>query len=307
MENNTEPLNSRSKIFSCNKDAIKYIDDLGLLESIKKCSSCGCRMIKERDTSYSNDYRLRCESKDCRKSKPIFDGLKISSPKIDIKEYLFIVYSWLEKNYEYNINKNTSVSLNTVKRIKRNLLEVCRDDNLSTLKKLGPENAIQVDESVVIKGKLIRAPSEMYDKKVNSTWLIGAVEEVSRELILQVIHDRKKETFLKFFQDNIRPGSIIKSDGHRSYPYAVTCNNCEHRIVNHQEGFTNKDGDHTNLIECEWSQFKSEIKTRKGIPGFAIKGYVEEYIWRRRNLKGKNANFFKIAFVRILELLCQKK
>jgi hypothetical protein len=51
----------------------------------------------------------------------------------------------LEKDYEYNINKNTKVSLNSLKRIKRLILEVITEDNYLTWEKLGPSNPVQVD------------------------------------------------------------------------------------------------------------------------------------------------------------------
>jgi hypothetical protein len=173
----------------------------------------------------------------------VFEGLKISNIKVDICENFFILYSWLEKNYEYNIKKNTSVSLNTIKRIKRTRIAIITEDNKRTWEKLGLENPVQVDESVIIKGKLIKSPSEMYDKITKATWIIGAVEENTRKLVLKVIPNRKKETLLNFFEENIHPNSIIKTDGHRSYPYAVAGIGGEHRIVNHEEGFTNIDGD----------------------------------------------------------------
>ncbi|KAG0438632.1 hypothetical protein DMUE_2972 [Dictyocoela muelleri] len=158
-----EPKNSRSPIFQNNKNAIQFIEQLGLLNSFKICSECRSIMVKEHDISYSSDYRLRCSNEKCGKSKPIFSGLKISCPRIDISEYLFIIYSWLENDFQYNIDKNTTTSLSSLKRIKRLLLERVTFDNEKEFKKLGLENHIQVDESVILKGKMIKSPSKMYD------------------------------------------------------------------------------------------------------------------------------------------------
>lgn len=49
---------------------------------------------------------------------------------------------------------------------------------------------------------------------------------------------------------------------------------CNHIVVNHELGFANEERHHNNLIEVEWSLFKSDIKTRKDVLGFAIPGYV---------------------------------
>lgn len=213
----------------------------------------------------------------------------------------------MEKNYEYNINKNSPISLSTIKRIKRQVIKALKEDNANTNIKLGTQNPVQVDESVIIKGKLVNSPSEKHDVLKNAVWIVGAVEEKTRELILEIVPNRKKETFLIFFQKYINPNSEIKTDGHRSYPYAVAGIESKHIIVNHQQGFTNSDGHHTNLIECEWSLFKADIKTRKGVPGFAMGNYLEEYLWRRRNIKDRSSKTLKLAFIRLLSLLLSPK
>ncbi|WUR03038.1 DDE-TNP-IS1595 domain-containing protein [Vairimorpha necatrix] len=122
---------------------------------------------------------------------------------------------------------------------------------MTTWEKLKPEHSIQVDESVIIKGKLIKSLSEMYDSISKATWIIIAVEAKTRKLVLKVIPNRKKKTFFDFFSINSSLKFVIKTDGHRSYTYAVAKIGGVHKIVNHEEGFTNADGDHTNLIECE--------------------------------------------------------
>ncbi|KAG0421139.1 hypothetical protein DMUE_6309, partial [Dictyocoela muelleri] len=220
----------------------------------------------EKDLSYSNDIRMRCTNSQCRKSETVFSGLKFKIPRIDFCEYIFIVYSWLEKNFEYNINKNSNVSLSTIKRIKRQIIQVISKETDNYSQKLGKNYPVQIDESIIVKGKLINSPSNKYDSIKNSTWIIGAVEEITRNIVLEIVPNRKKETFLKFFQTHIEKRATIKTDGHKSYPYAVAGIEGNHIIVNHELGFKNSEGYHTNLIECEWSQIKADIKTRRGVP-----------------------------------------
>jgi hypothetical protein len=75
-----------------------------------------------------------------------------------------------KKNHEYNINKNTFVSLNTIKRIKRTIIAVISEDKKTTWEKLGLENPVQADESVIIKGKFIESP---FKCKIQSPRLPG--------------------------------------------------------------------------------------------------------------------------------------
>jgi uncharacterized protein (DUF2344 family) len=139
------------------------------------------------------------------------------------------------------------------------------------------------------------------------TTTVGAVEENSRNLALEIIPNRKKETIQQFIVNNIRAASIIKTDGHPSYPYAVNKNGCDHIVVNHQEGFENSEGHTTNLIECEWSLFKADVKTRKSVPGTAMPRYVEEYIWRRRNMNSTSLECLNTAFGKLVSLFLQKR
>lgn len=306
MNFENEPANNRSVIFTDNEAAFRFLLYIGLLENRKNCGvNCIGEMRFEHDPSYTSGYRLRCSS--CRKSQSILKGSNFENPKINFSEYLFIIYSWLEKNFEYNIDKNSNASLNSIKRIKRKIIALITAENERDHRKIGQFEPVQVDESVIIKGKLIKSPSAMYDTVKRATWIVGAVEETTRELVLEVVPNRKKETMRDFFKRNIKKKAIVKTDGHRSYPYSVEGIEGDHIIVNHEQGFTNNEGHHTNLIECEWSLFKTDIKTRKGVPGFAMGGYVEEYVWRRRNMRKRSSDAFRRAFIKIVKLFLQNK
>ncbi|KAG0437795.1 hypothetical protein DMUE_3477 [Dictyocoela muelleri] len=134
MNFSKEPINSRSEIFLSNNKAIEFLKYQGFLDLHMECFKCKGRMSIEHDVSYASDNRLRCRNQNCGKSKPLFQGLKMGQFQIDLFEYLFVIYSWLEKNYEYNISKNSNVSLSTIKRIKRQLIKVFEEENKTTWK-----------------------------------------------------------------------------------------------------------------------------------------------------------------------------
>ncbi len=198
MNFENEPKNTRSVIFTDEDMAFQFLLYIGLMEGRKGCRNCSGEMKLEHDPSYTNKYRLRCSS--CRKSISILEGSNFSSPKISFNEYLFIIYCWLGKNFEYNIEKNSNVSLNSIKRIKRKIITTIKADNSRAHKKIGLYEPVQVDESVIIKGRLIKSPSEMYDSIKRATWIVGAIEENTRELVLEVVPNRKKETMLGFLK-----------------------------------------------------------------------------------------------------------
>ncbi|KAG0435070.1 hypothetical protein DMUE_4902 [Dictyocoela muelleri] len=114
----------------------------------------------------------------------------------------------------------------------------------------------------------------MYDIEEKAFTITGAVEKVTRWVILMIVPNRKKKTFLAFFKKYICDKALVKRDGHN----LILCF-CRYRrktfVVKLEENFKNKEGKHTNLIE--WSHFKADIKTRKNIPGFAIRNYIEDF------------------------------
>ena len=91
---------------------------------------------------------------------------------------------------------------------------------------------------------------------------------------MAVLPDRTVNSFKRFLIENVNKNSIIKTDGFKSYPEAVSAANCTHLIVNHSEGFVAPDGTHTNLIENLWSHLKTDIKTRRGIMYNNLSSYI---------------------------------
>ncbi|KAG0442685.1 hypothetical protein DMUE_0088 [Dictyocoela muelleri] len=94
-----EPKNTRSPIFLTNKAAIGFIKFIGLIDGYMNCPRCSTNMYIEHDPSYSIEHRARCSNNSCKKSRPLFEGLKIGQFQIDLFEYLFIIYNWLEKKF----------------------------------------------------------------------------------------------------------------------------------------------------------------------------------------------------------------
>jgi IS1 family transposase len=60
----------------------------------------------------------------------------------------------------------------------------------------------------------------MFDSVKKAFWIIEAVEENTRKIVLKVVPNRKKNILI-FFRENINSNTVIKTDGHSSYPYAV--------------------------------------------------------------------------------------
>jgi hypothetical protein len=49
---------------------------------------------------------------------------------------------------------------------------------------------------------------------------------------------------------------------------------CQHKIINHSEGFKNADGNHTKFAENLWSRLKSEINKKHGVKRENIENFL---------------------------------
>lgn len=122
----------------------------------------------------------------------------MDSPNIHLNEYLFVIYMWIEKNYQHNMKKNSEVSASSINRIKKKLLKLLtllRAENKKSNQKIGDLiRPVQLDETIVVKGKFIRSPSAQRDAIKGETWLVGCVEERTGRFNLEIVPNMKAET-----------------------------------------------------------------------------------------------------------------
>ncbi|KAG0434217.1 hypothetical protein DMUE_5261, partial [Dictyocoela muelleri] len=129
---------------------------------------------------------------------------------------------------------------------------------------LGGEYAVQIEETVIYKGKLILSPSNMYDELPGCTWLVGIIEEITGNMNIKIVEDRKIPIMRTIISSHFKIGSLVITDGYSSYPKSVKNSMFNHEIVPHNIVFKNKKGFHTNNIENLWSQLKYEEKKKLG-------------------------------------------
>ena len=135
---------------------------------------------------------------------------------------------------------------------------------------------VELDESKFGKRKGGRG------KKVKGAWVFGGVERTkARRMFAVVAPNRTEETLVALIQKYVAPGSIVYTDGWKSYHNINSKLGLEHRVINHSKAFViPKTRIHTNSIEGTWSAMKSEIPSRCFSQPI-IENYVAEFVWRR--------------------------
>lgn len=142
----------------------------------------------------------------------------------------------------------------------------------------GPGVVVQVDEAQIGRRKWHRG------RVPKDVWVLGAIDQAGG-LRMQVVADKSSATLLPIIQEWCLPGSVIHTDGWRSYralagpEYEFT-----HSWVNHaQQGpgrFVGPDGTHTQRIESQWRSLR-RMFSPGGRPHEQVAAYLVEHIWRR--------------------------
>jgi hypothetical protein len=299
-------INLRSTIFLDNDSTINFMRLNGWITEEIDCDACHSCMKIVNYARAANGKAYRCQNRECRRRKSLLSGTRMSSPKIRLKDYLTAVYCFIMNMHNYQAIDIADIDEATYITIKKIIYPMLEFDLELNHELLGtPTNPVQVDETAICRGRIIENPSSTYDDTPNVTWLVGIIEEGTNRLVMKIVPNRSSEVMKELFRRHINQGTVIKTDGHKSYPSAVEEINGIHVIVNHSQGFINEEGHHTNLIENTWSHLKTEIQARRGISRSNMMNFIVEFVWRKVYLKKKSRRYFNEAFHRILSYINQ--
>ncbi|KAG0420098.1 hypothetical protein EQH57_0298 [Dictyocoela roeselum] len=286
LEYNSLPKTTASKIFISTKYAFNYLEEEGLIPKDVLCMSCNNILTIVFDDSYSFGACYRCSNTKCRKKASILKGRKINIPTIPLHSKLLAIYEFLNDDYQERIANDCDIVRSSVYKLRKNI-NLYIDQKISPFKKimLGGNYSVQIDETVIYKGKMITNPTNMIDETPGCTWIVGIMEQYTGRMIVEIVPDRTIPTITMFIRKHVLIGSLIITDGHPSYPRSVKDCFCAHEVVNHSREFTNKKGYHTNNIENLWSQIKFYEKKKLGVKKCYISYFLNEFIFRYYFLK----------------------
>lgn len=158
----------------------------------------------------------------------------------------------------------------------------------------GPGAEVEVDETFIggkarnmHKSKRLRMSQGVGMQGGHGKAIVMGMLERNGQVKTRVIPDRKKDALRTGITDTIGAGSMIYTDEHVAYPYAIS-NEYTHKIVNHLEKYV--DGAvHTNGLENFWSCLKRGLSgTYIAVEPFHLFRYVDEQAFRFNNRATKD-------------------
>lgn len=254
----------------------------------------------------NDGYCYVCTRQTCKKALSIMNCFS-KSLKLSVHKFLRAIFAFVSN---YDISQSISIceiSSPSYIKVKYEIIAIIKEIN-ANFEKIGGSNIeVQLDETAICNGKIISDPSNLNDNLEGIQWIFGGIaNDCSGNLFLKLVPNRKHQTLTSVLNDFVQPGSLIVTDGYPSYVQAIRNFGSVHKVVNHTTGFVNQEGFHTNLIENVWSHFKNEYKSRHGLPHEKISSFIEEFIFRKRNLKSKTMRERIDAFKLILVYLFEK-
>ena len=278
---NIESYKDLHEVFIDEKKAIDYLFDNNYIEKQNKCNICSGNV----NINYKTKL-YRCTRKSCRKAVSIFKDTPFSKQKLPVNEILHVLYEYLKNTPRQSIISSLVKSPNTITRYSKLFRSIFETDN--NRKKEKCKKIVEIDESVFSKSKYHRGR-----KLSGNVWVLGCTERKGvndsdiKNMHLEIVENRRKETILDFIQRNVDKDAIILTDSFKSY-HQLKRLGYNHSMVNHSKNFVDPRNSfiHTQNIENMFGTLKRKIK-----PFYRGKKYIipmfNEYKWRHNN-KRKN-------------------
>ncbi|KAG0417775.1 hypothetical protein EQH57_0881 [Dictyocoela roeselum] len=283
--------------FKSVEDTKNFLIDNGIIKDKIECDNCSSTAPITISTVNGNERIIyRCISKNCRKRIPLF---KIN---IRINEYLFILYCLL-LNIKYSQIKSlvNNISNETISNARKFLRKQFKKINNNEIVFGGYNKCVEADETVLCRRKTIRCPTSTDDETLDTVWIFGIIDNTpEKNILVRKVDNRQAPTLTAVLENKINVCSLFCTDGYPSYPLVAESLGVTHKVVNHTEGFKAPDGTHTNNIESLWATLKSEMRKQHGVKRDEIDGWLEEFTFRQRFLKGSDANDISEIFLKIL-------
>ena len=194
------------------------------------CSSCGKKGLKFRK---NYEYCPHCKCKSSVKGETIFRKSNLSFRQIYI-----IIWCWQQKCGIGEMVKIVGMSYPTIERWLRRLRAALEPSDVVL------EDVVELDGSYF--GR----------RKFGSQRLVaGAINPGSKQIVLQIVSSRDNEAVADFVNAYIKRGSLIRTDGLKSYN-PETLAGYDHEMCDHDNFFFGP----TNHIENLWSVIKRALR-----------------------------------------------
>lgn len=274
------PLKNLCFLFRNNRDAIRWMEDFGLLRGNRICPGCQAEMpLVERPTTVDG-YEYRCRTAACKGRRvSVRLGSFFAGSSVRLLDFMIVIYEWSQGSSVLRQVREAEVSKGFVIKINKELRQFVIDWTCEDRPLIGGEGCVvEIDETNLIRRKYNRGRVSAGNRQ----WLVGGVCRSSQEIFFRMVERRNVGSLTDCITSNVRRGTTIITDEWAGYRRLDRVGYI-HRTVNHSENFVNPDDPsvHTQTIEGLWSILKGFLKTKGPNRTPRLDAYLAEFLFRR--------------------------
>ena len=248
-------------ILQSNSTILQFLMEKNVIKKTNSCPQCNLQMDLV-EYNCLDSYIWRCPDSYCSRRVSIRSESIFEKSHLKLKDILSILNFYGIGISPKNCSKMIKIRGTTVQEWYQ-----CFRERMSSAfqilkqEKIGGFNQIvEIDECQIGRRKYHRG------RAPNEIWLFGGINRnQKKEVFIEQVPDRKKNTLLAEIERNISDGTVIISDGWGAYKTInkdLAHHNFQHFTVNHKKKFVDT-GDkniHTQNIENLWRELRRFLK-----------------------------------------------
>jgi transposase-like protein len=223
---------------------ISLLQQIGLLNKSMRCQDHPrVEMVICEHQKPIDGWWWKCPNLSCRRRYSIRQNSFFSRSHLSIDKLFVLAFAWFRGDSQRNAALEAEIPYVTHRGEGRGgnktisdwfnyCRDVCREILLRKSEMIGGYGKIvELDESAFGKRKYNRG------RRRKTQWVFGGIERESNKMFAVTVKNRKRRTLWPIIFKYVKPGTVILTDGWRSYMGLEGRNDYHHYTVNHTENF----------------------------------------------------------------------
>ena len=274
---------------------ILVLQQMGIISTTGTCRKCEDSLGDKYKTSTGNKMYWWCSECCCKTY--LRQNTVLENSNLRFERFVMLVYSFAERNTTYKQTRKEAclpvegyaengMSNETVNRWYQYFRFLCNKDIKKRHSKMGGKGKIiEMDESMFGKMKYGKGNPT----KRRRSWVFGGKCRETGRMFIKIcpFNKRTKKALWPIIQENVKPGTMLFSDGWRAYRKLPTLG-YQHRWVDHSKYYVDPTDRtlHTNGIEGMWRVVKRWLPQSGR---YNLELYLNLFLWfHDQKLTGKD-------------------
>ncbi|XP_045467379.1 uncharacterized protein LOC123675881 isoform X2 [Harmonia axyridis] len=254
-----------------------------LLGNSSSCGNCNIPMsCTKRAKLIVDGYVWSC--KKCPKLVTIRKNSFFEKSKLSLEQILILIHGWAEELPQDYIARLARIEGNHTILYWFNLCrEVCEKYFIMNSITVGGLN--EDGTSKIVECKFFHRKYHC-GRWIDDNWVFGGIERGTKKCFLVEVPNKTEATYSALIERYILPGSIIVSDGWRSYGsiHNIGGGLYEHQVNIHEENIVDPNDNciHTQNVRNMWMRAKKKLRRQFVSSEAMLQSYLHDFVWKNQ-------------------------